>query len=197
MPNRGKTLSALAAVLLIAGGFVALISTPFLFFGWYTALNASSYQATSFEVRKVEYRNARRSVKHWVTGVVEGRTETIPLSEFGPTPASQSELERIFPSGTRFYVYYNPNAPGQILTGTALRVLPRHYPLAHALSRAIIRTLGCLGPLAMGIGLQTYLVQTEKRRERRELEDYLAQREAAKARKPVTRRPFRPHKRKR
>lgn len=197
MADRRKALSRLAAVLLVLGGFTAFISTPFLFFAWYTALNASAYQATSFEVQKVEYRKVRRGIRQLATGAVDGRTETIPLADFGATPESQEELERLFPRGMRFYVFYNPEAPDEVLTGTALRVLPRHYPLARALSRAIIRTIGCLGPLALGIGLQVYLVQSEKRRDQRESKEYLAQREAARARRPIPHRPFRPHGRKR
>ena len=192
MTVKEPRLSAIAGALLILGGFLAVASLPFLYFAWHVAIQASEYRPAAFLVNSVEFKTGRRGRKwHEAQGVVNGSPESLPLYDFGPTPNSQIQLEAAYPRDTVLSIMYDRGAPDFVLTGTSLRMLPRTYNLGGSLSIAIMKTLGLLGPFAVGIVLQVISVRREKAKLKKHLEEHLERvettRAARKARKAEAR----------
>jgi hypothetical protein len=177
-----------AIILLMIGGWLAMVSVPFQYFAWRVAICSSQYRPASFVVESVTFRKHRRGKKHDAHGTVNGQPETIPLYKFGPTFDSQTELERAYPRGTVLSIWYDPEAPkGVVLLGTALRMLPGTYELNKSLSKAILTTLGWMAPLAVGLALSVIASRHEKVERTKDFEEAEVRKEARRRRKAEAR----------
>ncbi|TSJ79236.1 hypothetical protein [Rariglobus hedericola] len=173
-------------ILIIVGGFVALIGSLFVYFSWHVTIRESKYRPATFIVERAEYYKARRGFEYNAYGTVDGSSEILPLSDFAPPPNSDTELLTTFPKGRKLEILFDSGAPkGFVLEGTSLRLLPASYNIHNALKKALLKMAGIYGPFTLGLCMHFFITRREKIELKQKRDLYEAKRDAKKQRRAL------------